>query len=344
MNAPFTIIQSIQPDTSEIVAKIIALLSISLLPFFFGLQTHNVQYRYMSYSKWLVIMLYIFSWAYTALSMLLVTTNNGNYTSCLISILSCDVLYCAAKITIYIWLAEKVYVVSASRKGRWNTPSYKFHMALLSPYVAIFILMLTFHRVKIEDDDTCVIGLGPAATYPLIIYDFVYNLYMTVLFIKPLMNMGGANTVFENNPNSRLHQVALRTLIASIVCLIVSFANIFALILLGGRERGVLCLICCTLDVTINVITIHWVTTQSPKKHTKDTDLDHTHLSESANGMAKHQHERILGFKDIELTDTYSSKTDPARSSGDSTFVPSYDDSTPSHKILTHEYKEPSSE
>lgn len=58
---------------------------------------------------------------------------------------------------------------------------------------------------------------------------------------------------------SRLHDVAVRTLAASVVCLLVSFANILALIILDGRERGVLCLTCCSVDVTINVVTVHWV-------------------------------------------------------------------------------------
>lgn len=61
--------------------------------------------------------------------------------------------------------------------------------------------------------------------------------------------------------DSRLNEVALRTLVASVVCLVASFANVFALVMLHGRERGLVCLTCCTVDVTINVITIHWVYT-----------------------------------------------------------------------------------
>ncbi|KAI9480504.1 MAG: hypothetical protein EXX96DRAFT_480496, partial [Benjaminiella poitrasii] len=84
-----------------------------------------------------------------------------------------------------------------------------------------------------------------------------FNLYMTVLFVKPLMK----TDVRTNWKESRLHQVAKRTLVASVVSLLVSLANIMALTILNGRERGVLCLTCCTVDVTINVIIIHWVTT-----------------------------------------------------------------------------------
>lgn len=61
---------------------------------------------------------------------------------------------------------------------------------------------------------------------------------------------------------SRLREVAKRTMVASVVCLIASFANVCALTILDGQERGVICLTCCFVDVMVNVITIHWVTTQ----------------------------------------------------------------------------------
>lgn len=85
-------------------------------------------------------------------------------------------------------------------------------------------------------------------------------MYMTVLFVKPLMLTSDGLRV--NWKASRLHDVAKRTLVASIVSLIVSFANILALTILKGKERGVLCLTCCVVDVTINALTIHWVSEQ----------------------------------------------------------------------------------
>lgn len=93
-------------------------------------------------------------------------------------------------------------------------------------------------------------------------------MYFTLLFVKPLMKIG--KSVEVDWKSSRLHDVALRTLAASVVCLFVSFANILALVILNGRERGVVCLTCCTVDVTINVITIHWVTNNPTGKTSKD--------------------------------------------------------------------------
>lgn len=84
-------------------------------------------------------------------------------------------------------------------------------------------------------------------------------MYMTILFVKPLMNSNVGRGIRIDWKASRLHHVARRTLVASIVAQLVSFANILTLTVLNGRERGVLCLTCCTVDVTINVITIHWV-------------------------------------------------------------------------------------
>jgi hypothetical protein len=162
---------------------------------------------------------------------------------------------------------------------------------------------------------------------------------MTILFIKPLMRMSGNTIAFGSKMNSRLHEVALRTLVASVVCLVVSFANIFALVMLNGRERGLVCMTCCTVDVTVNVITVHWVTTQAPGKRSKETEMDHTNMSDSGHDVTKHQHEKVLGFKDIDLNIPHYSTSkvvvEDQRSSSESALVPSYQDSHTSRKTLT---------
>lgn len=70
-------IQTPQPDGSEIAAKIVSLVSFSVLSVLFGVKTYNVQFKYLTYSRWLVLALYVLSWAFTVISMVLVTTNNG---------------------------------------------------------------------------------------------------------------------------------------------------------------------------------------------------------------------------------------------------------------------------
>ncbi|KAI8979705.1 hypothetical protein BDF20DRAFT_802349, partial [Mycotypha africana] len=235
-----------QPDGAEIAAKLVSIFSITFLSLLFGIKTYNVHFKYLTYSRWLILALYVISWAFCATSMLLVTTNN-----------------------VYILrLIEKVYVVSSIRQARWKSRSYLFHMSLLLPYIAIFTLMLIFHTSEIQADGICIIGLQSIASLPLL---FI-NSYMTVFFIRPLMKLGAGTK--SGWRATRLNEVALRTMVASIVCLLASFANVLSLVLLNGRERGLVCLTCCTVDVTINVITIHWVTSQAPGKRMKETGVD----------------------------------------------------------------------
>ncbi|KAI9318194.1 hypothetical protein BX666DRAFT_1935871 [Dichotomocladium elegans] len=257
-----------QPDGGELASKLVSIFSITVMTALFGIKTYNVQFKYLTYSRWLVLTLYIISWGFTCAGMLFVTTNNGNPLSCLLSELACDIFYSLTKIVIYIWLIEKVWVVSSVRQARWKTPSYRIHMAFVLPYGGIAALLIVYHIAEIEETGICVIGLRPQASVPLLIYDFIFNLYFTLLFIKPLAKIGkSVNTDWKK---TRLHDVALRTLAASTVCLFVSFANILALVVLQGRERGVLCLTCCTVDVTINVVTIHWVTNNPTARITKE--------------------------------------------------------------------------
>ncbi|RCH90589.1 hypothetical protein CU098_009096 [Rhizopus stolonifer] len=268
MDTPGSTFRLLQPDSSELAAKIVSLLSFSLLSTLFGIKTYNVHFRYLTYSRWLVLALYVLSWTFTITSMLLMTTNNNNYISCFLSIMVCDIFYAGTKITIYAWLIEKIYVVSSIRQTRWRSKAYRFHACLMLPYIAIFTLMLVFHTAEIEESGVCIIGLQNVASLPLL----SINLYMTIFFIRPLAKLGSSAKIGWRA--SRLNEVALRTLMASLVCLIVSFANIFALIMFKGRERGLVCLTCCTVDVTINVITVHWVTSQTPGKRMKDTGVD----------------------------------------------------------------------
>ncbi|KAI8890995.1 hypothetical protein K501DRAFT_235918 [Backusella circina FSU 941] len=275
-------IRTPQPDGAELAAKLVSLFSFSLLSVLFGIKTFNIHFKYLSYSRWLVLALYILSWSFTCISMVLVTTNNGNFVSCFLSIMVCDIFYSGTKIVIYAWLIEKIYVVSSARLSRWKTASYRFHMCLLVPYIAIFILMILFHVAELEDNGTCIIGLQSPAAIPLVTYDFLINMYMTFFFIKPLIKSGDGFSLKISA--SRLHSVARRTLIASLVCLVASFVNILSLQLFHGRERGLVCLTCCTVDVTVNVITIHWVTSHAPNKRMKeDGTYNSAHQHHSSN-------------------------------------------------------------
>ncbi|KAG0167957.1 hypothetical protein DFQ29_000182 [Apophysomyces sp. BC1021] len=67
--------------------------------------------------------------------------------------------------------------------------------------------------------------------------------------MRPLMNVGRNSRM--DWKRSRLYRLARRTFVASVVCLLISFANVFVVVYTQGHERGLVCLTMCTVDVTV---------------------------------------------------------------------------------------------
>ncbi|KAI8596659.1 hypothetical protein EDD21DRAFT_396690 [Dissophora ornata] len=187
--------------------------------------------------------------------------------SCTLSIFVCLSLYAASKIVIYLFLIEKVYVVSSVTTTRKDTMLYRFNIMLLTPYTVILVLMILNRVAVINDDEQCFIGLKPLASIVLILYDIFISCWLTVLFIRPLMS---TTSVLQGPSKGKLRQVASRTFTGSVVALILSSGNVFTLVYYRGYEDSVLCLLSCTLDVTLNACTVHWVTSRARRTHTTD--------------------------------------------------------------------------
>ncbi|GAA5814572.1 hypothetical protein MFLAVUS_008071 [Mucor flavus] len=247
------------PDTLEIISEFISLVCITVLASAIGSKTFGEKIKTINYGRIMVILLYFLSWSFATTSAVVVSTNNNNMTSCTLGMLSCDIFYAGSKIVVYAWLIERIHLVTAVKTPRFKTCIYKFHLILLCPYIIIFALMLTFRNIYLEPDGKCTIGLQLIASVPLLVYDFLLNLYLTWLFMAPLMNVG--LTSRANWKRSRLYKLARRTLVSSIVSLLISFANVLVVVITHGHERGLVCLTMCTVDVTINAVVVHWVTT-----------------------------------------------------------------------------------
>lgn len=87
----------------------------------FGRKTSGTSLANINYARGLVVALYVVSWAFTTIAAVLTSTNAGNLVSCTVSIFVCLSLYAASKIIIYLFLIEKVYVVSSVASTRQNT-------------------------------------------------------------------------------------------------------------------------------------------------------------------------------------------------------------------------------
>ncbi|KAF9356240.1 hypothetical protein BGX34_010019 [Mortierella sp. NVP85] len=248
-----------QPDAEESVSLFISLVCISLMSVLFGRKTAGTKLGTINYARGLVISLYLVSWAFSFMACMLAQTNNFNMVSCVMSIYSCIVLYAISKVIIYLFLMEKVYVVTAVGSTRSDFMLYRVNMCLILPYIGIFALMIKFRVHEIDDKGVCHIGLLKPAALPLILYDIFLSCWLTALFIRPLMS---STSLLQGPSKGKLRDVARRTLLGCIIALVLSSANVFTLVYFQGYERGLICLASCTADVTLNAITIHWVTSR----------------------------------------------------------------------------------
>ncbi|KAF9403523.1 hypothetical protein BGX21_003017 [Mortierella sp. AD011] len=161
-------------------------------------------------------------------------------------------------------MVERVHVVTDIGVTRWNSRLFKFNIALVAPFSVILALALKFRVAEIDDEGYCKIGLKTQSSAPLIVYDTLINIWLTFLFVRSLIS---STSKLQGSAGSRLRAVTQRTLIGTIMSLILTTSNIATFVVFNGHERDELCLALCTLDVTLNVVTIHWVT--SPRKSPK---------------------------------------------------------------------------
>lgn len=128
--------------------------------------------------------------------------------------------------------------------------------------------MARYEVAELDPQGTCYIGLQRASALPLIIYDIFLSTWLTFLFIQPLVS---SSSLLQGPSRGNLRQVARRTLVGAIVATILSSSNIFTLAYFEGHELGLVCLSCCTADVTLNAMTIHWVTSRGSSNGKDET-------------------------------------------------------------------------
>ncbi|KAG0026299.1 hypothetical protein BGZ82_009541 [Podila clonocystis] len=225
----------------------------------FGRKTSATKWSNINYPRFLVILLYLVSWVFTFMAAELVQHHDFNLFACTLSIYTCVVLYASSKVIIYLFLMEKVYVVTCIGISRKESIIYRINIGLTTPFIAIVYLMATYEVAELDHQGTCYIGLQRVAALPLIIYDIFLSAWLTFLFIRPLVS---STSLLQGPSKGNLRQVARRTLVGAIVATVLSSSNIFTLAYFEGHELGLVCLSCCTADVTLNAMTIHWVTSR----------------------------------------------------------------------------------
>jgi hypothetical protein len=139
---------------------------------------------------------------------------------------------------------------------------HELHLVRLLLFVYIQAELTLYRRITyINDKGVCIIGMQKIAMLPLIVFEVIVNVYLTLLFIIPLRGLHS----YQTNANPILKRMAFRSFIGSCATLTTSVINLTILMVLKG-EPGWICLMCCNADILFCVIVLHWVTSKEEKE------------------------------------------------------------------------------
>ncbi|TDZ66011.1 hypothetical protein CTRI78_v003326 [Colletotrichum trifolii] len=235
-----------EPLAGTIMSVIICLVSISIISGFL-----------------VVLLVYIDSYLFVFVTAVLqfALGVNTNIQICDGAILLCLVCYITTKVLIYLFLVEKAHIIRGTAKPRLKSKLYCFNsFGMLGVYAVIAILNFIFRITRI-DDGQCYIGMQKVSMIPLISFDAVVNIYLTILFLIPLKSLYSFKHFPKTPANVRLRTVALRTFIGALCTLTSSIVNLTVLMVLNG-EPGWVCLMCCNSDILFSAVVVQWVTSK----------------------------------------------------------------------------------
>ncbi|TLD23874.1 hypothetical protein PspLS_06477 [Pyricularia sp. CBS 133598] len=265
-----------QPFATKPVSIVIALISCCILACFTMNKARVVRSWFrLPYIQWLVLSIYFMSFTFVFGSSILQFGFGSelNYATCSAATFLCLGAYVATKVFIYLFLVDRVHIVRDSSTPRLRSRLYLVNsFGMMGIYIIIVILNFTF-RITDYDGGMCVIGMKQPVMIPLIAFDAFVNVYLTLLFLVPLLKLYSVKLTFarpmtiqlhsvsmpRTPPNVRLQKLAMRTFIGSCCTLVSSVTNLTVLMVLNG-EVSWLCLMCCNSDILFSAIVIQWVT------------------------------------------------------------------------------------
>lgn len=214
---------------------------------------------------WIVFAIYLDSWMFILVSSTLKfgVGLNTSFRVCEGALFLCLTSYVLTKLLIYMFLVEKAYVIrqGTTPKSRLKSKLYLFNsFGMLGCFAVVGVFNLIYRITSLEDG-RCVIGMERTVMIPLISFELLVNVYLTILFLIPLRTLYNFQGVQRSSANERMRTIAYRTFIGAVSTTASSVVNLTVLMALNGEPAWV-CFVCCQLDIAYSAIIVHWVTSK----------------------------------------------------------------------------------
>ncbi|EXF73978.1 hypothetical protein CFIO01_05804 [Colletotrichum fioriniae PJ7] len=264
-----------EPLAGKVVSIIVAMISACLLASLFVMRWTSVKdWKALPWTMWLVVLIYFFSFLFVFGTSILQFGFGAdlNFDTCSAATLFCLGAYVSTKF-IYLFMVDRAHIIRQTRKRRLKSKLYLFNsFGMLGVFVLVVIMNFIF-RITHFENGICIIGMEQPVLLPLISFDAAVNVYLTILFLLPLLSLHSVKYNFwkpwtldwrnrripRAPPNVRLRKLVIRTFIGSCCTLVSSVTNLSVLMALNG-EVAWLCLLCCNTDIFFSALVINWIT------------------------------------------------------------------------------------
>ncbi|KAL5424944.1 hypothetical protein PMIN04_002896 [Paraphaeosphaeria minitans] len=247
------------PLAGSVISVILQMITFAILAACLLRRVQSISnWKNLPLAIWLVVIIYADSVLFVFVTSIITRGIGINESKgvCEGGILLCLICYMTTKILMYYFLVERAYIIRGSRAPRLKTKLWLFNcLGMLLPYCAVVVLNFVFRIAYIDDNGVCIIGMERIAMLPLIVFDVIVNVYLTLLFIMPLRTLYS----YQHGTNRALRTMAFRSFVGSCATLTSSVVNLTILMVLKG-EPGWICLMCCNADILFSVVVLHWVT------------------------------------------------------------------------------------
>ncbi|KIP11552.1 hypothetical protein PHLGIDRAFT_124706 [Phlebiopsis gigantea 11061_1 CR5-6] len=247
------------------VSSFIALFQIIGASTLFSFVTHRIRLddfrsiqhlRQINLPRLYLVLLFLTAWCYFVMTgfVLQGIGPSNSQGLCTAGIYLSASAYALSKVCVYLFLAERAYVVWCPTMitPRYKSPVYRVCAFAILCYFGVICNLFVARISILRADGMCMIGFRLSGAIPLLVYDICVSILLTGLFIWPLVRM--------QFHNQQLQHIARRSVIAASLVLSVSCVNIVVLAAMHGRERGFICLLTWEADVFLGSITMFWLT------------------------------------------------------------------------------------
>ncbi|EFQ30368.1 uncharacterized protein GLRG_05512 [Colletotrichum graminicola M1.001] len=214
-----------EPRAGKVVSIIVAMMSACLVASLFVVRWLSVRdWRILPWTMWLVLLIYFFSFVFVFGTSILQFGYGAdlNFHTCSAATFFCLAGYVSTKF-IYLFMVERAHIIRQTRKSRFKSKLYLINS--LGVFVLIVIMNFIF-RITHFEDGICIIGMQTPVILPLISFDAAVNVYLTILFLLPLLSLHSVKYNFwrpwtldwrnrripRAPPNVRLRKLVIRDL------------------------------------------------------------------------------------------------------------------------------------